>query len=129
MSVEDRKAVVRRLATEVFNQGRLDVLDQLYVPERAVRAGAWIAPFRESFSDLEMEVVDLVAEGDRVVARFACSGTHSGVWLGHPATHRRFRRVPEVYFFGFTENRISTAWGLEDTQRRLQQLGLAPRLG
>jgi predicted ester cyclase len=128
VSVEDRKAVVRRLVTEVFNEGRLEVLDELCVPERAGRARVWIAPFRESFSDVQMEIVDLLAEGDRVVARFACSGTHSGVWLGHPPTHRRFRRVPEVYFFGFTENRISTAWGLEDTQRRLQQLGLAPRL-
>jgi hypothetical protein len=32
--------------------------------------------------------------------------------------------VPEVYFFGFTGDRISRAWGLEDTQRRLHQLGL-----
>jgi predicted ester cyclase len=71
-----------------------------------------------------MEVVELVAEGDTVVARFTCSGTHTGVWLGHPPTHRRFHRVPEVYFFGFTDDRISKAWGLEDTHRRLRQLGL-----
>jgi hypothetical protein len=25
-----------------------------------------------------------LAEGDTVAARFVCSGTHSGVWLGHP---------------------------------------------
>ena len=37
MSVEDRKAVVRRLVTEVFNEGRLEVLDELCVPERAGR--------------------------------------------------------------------------------------------
>ena len=37
----------------------------------------------------------MVAEGDTVVARFVCSGTHSGVWLGRPPTHRRFHRVAE----------------------------------
>jgi hypothetical protein len=92
-------------------------------PDAAARAQAWVAPFRASFSDLKMEVVELVAEGDTVAARFTCSGTHTGVWLGHPPTHRRFHRVPEVYFFGFTDDRISRAWGLEDTHRRLRQLG------
>jgi len=123
-TTEAQKVIVHRLVTEVFNEGRLEVLDQLYAPGLAERARAWIAPFQVSFSDLVMEVVELVAEGDTVVARFTCSGTHTGVWLGHPPTHRRFHRVPEVYFFGFTDGRISKAWGLEDTQRRLHQLGL-----
>jgi predicted ester cyclase len=125
MSVEDHKWVVRRLVTEVFNEGRLDVLDQLYLPELAGRARSWISPFLTSFSDVQMEVVELVGEGDTVVGRFTCSGTHTGTWLGHPPTSRRFHRVPEVYFFGFAHGRISRAWGLEDTQRRLRQLGLA----
>ena len=109
MSTEDRKALVHRLVAEVFNEGRLEVLDELYEPAAASRARAWIAPFRVSFSDLELEIVQLVAEGDTVVARFVCSGTHSGVWLEHPPTHRRFHRVAEVYFFGFTGDRISSA--------------------
>ena len=71
-----------------------------------------------------MEIVHLVAEGPTVAARLVCSGTHIGEWLGHPPTGRRFRRVPEVYFFEFDDGRISKAWGLEDTHRRLQQLGL-----
>jgi predicted ester cyclase len=116
--------VVRRLVTEVFNEGRLDVLEELYEPALTAPARSWIASFLSSFSEVTMEVVELVAEEDTVVARFLCSGTHTGVWLGHPPTHRRFRRVPEVYFFGFTGDRISRAWGLEDTQRRLHQLGL-----
>jgi len=71
-----------------------------------------------------MRVVELVAEGDRVVGRFTCSGTHVGDWLGHPATGRRFRDIPEVYFFTVRDGRIVAAWGLEDTWARLRQLGL-----
>jgi predicted ester cyclase len=124
MSTEDRKALVHRLVAEVYNEGRLAVLDELHEPRAAARARAWITPFRASFSDLELEIVQLVAEVDTVVGRFACSGTDSGAWLGHPPTHRRFHRVAEVYFFTFTGNRISSTWGLEDTHRRLHQLGL-----
>jgi SnoaL-like polyketide cyclase len=125
MSAEHHKAVVRRLVTDVFNAGRLQVLNELYDPSLVERATAWIGPFRASFSDLEMEIIDLVAEGQTVAARFVCSGTHTGEWLGHPPTGRRFRRVPEVYFFEFNDGRITKAWGLEDTYRRLRQLGLA----
>jgi predicted ester cyclase len=124
MTGEDHKAVVRRLINDVWNSGNLALLDELYEPGPAERAKAWIAPFRNSFSDLEMEIVDLVAEQDTVAARFLCSGTHTGEWLGHPPTGRRFHRVPEVYFFQFAEGRIIKAWGLEDTYRRLRQLGL-----
>ena len=82
---------MHRLVAEVFNEGRLKVLDELYEPGLATRAPAWIAPFRDSFSDLKLEIVQLVAEGDAVAARFICSGTRSGVWLGHAPTHRRFQ--------------------------------------
>ena len=73
MSTEERKALVHRLVAEVFNEGRLEVLDELYEPAAASRARAWIAPFRVSFSDLELKIVQLVAEGDAVVAQFVCS--------------------------------------------------------
>jgi predicted ester cyclase len=119
----ERKHVVQRLVDEVMNAGRLDVLDELYTRDLAAGARRWIAPFRASFPDVRMEVVQLVAEGDVVVGRFVCSGSHLGTWRGHPPTGRRFR-VDEVYFFEFSGARIAGAWGLEDTHRRLQQLGL-----
>ena len=110
-------------------EGRLEALDQLYKPGPAVRARAWIAPFRVSFSDLEMEVDELVAEGDTVAARFTCSGAHTGPCRGHPPAHRRCHRVPEVSFFHFTGDRVSKGWGLEDPQRRLHQLCLDRPVG
>jgi predicted ester cyclase len=119
------KAVVERLVAEVLNRGQLEALDELYTPHMAAKAKRWITPFREAFPDLEMETVELVAEGDTVVGRFLCSATHQGAWRGHPATGRRFERVDEVYFFRFENGLIAGAWGLEDTLSRLQQLGLA----
>ena len=118
------KATVRRLVEEVMNEGRLEVLEELYAPRLAAAARGWIVPFRESFPDVRMEIVELVAEGERVVGRFRCSGTHLGAWEGQPPTERRFERVNEVYFFTVREGRIVAAWGLEDTRSRRRQLGL-----
>jgi SnoaL-like polyketide cyclase len=72
---EANKEVVRRLVAEVLNGGHLEVVDELYAPELAPAARRWIAPFRASFPDVHMEIVELIAEGDKVVGRFTCSAT------------------------------------------------------
>ena len=113
-----------RLIDEVLNGGRLQVLDELYTPAMARAARMWIEPFMSSFPDLQMEVVELVAEGDTVVGHFRCSATHLGEWRGHAPTGRRLEGVDEVYFFRVRAGRIARAWGLEDTLSRIRQLGL-----
>ena len=118
------KAVVSRLVAEVLNGGRLEAIDELFAPELAAEARGWITPFRASFPDVDMEVVDLIAEGDKVVGRFTCSATHLGDWLGHAPTGRRFERVDEVANFRLDDGRIVDSWSLEDSLSRLRQLGL-----
>ena len=119
------KTVVRRLVAEILNGGHLEVIDELYTPELAPAARRWIAPFRAGFPDVHMEIVELIAEGDKVVGRFTCSATHLGEWLGQVPTGRRFERVDEVSIFQFRDGKIAHAWSLEDTLERLKQLGLA----
>ena len=121
---ESNKAVVRRLIDEVINSGRLEVLEELFVPEKVAEARRWITPFRRSFPDVHMRTVSLVAEGNEVAGRFTCSATHLGPWLGHQPTSRRFMDVAEVYFFRFRDGLIAETWGLEDNASRLLQLGL-----
>ncbi|HET6686260.1 MAG TPA: ester cyclase [Jiangellaceae bacterium] len=122
--VETNKRVVRRLVEVVMNERRLEVIDELYHPRLAQGARRWIEPFLASFSDVHMRIDDLIAEDETVVGRFSCSGTHTGDWLGHPPTGRRFTDVAEVYIFRIADGRIVGAWGLEDTLSRLRQLGL-----
>jgi predicted ester cyclase len=121
---ETNKAIIRRFIDEVMNGGNLDALKDFYEPRLAGAARRWIAPFQHSFPDMRMEIVDLIAEGDQVVGRFKCSGTHRGNWLDHAPTGRRFERVDEVYIFRLSDGKIIEAWGIEDTLKRLEQLGL-----
>jgi predicted ester cyclase len=126
---EANKEVVRRLVDEVFNGGHLEVIDELYAPDLAGAAKRWIAPFRASFPDVHMEIVELIAEGDKVVGRFTCAATHLGAWLGQAPTGRRFQRVAEVWILRFRDGRIVHVWSLEDTLSRLRQLGLTSEPG
>jgi hypothetical protein len=58
---------------------------KIYTPQMAPGARRWLEPFRESFHDVLMEIVYLIAEGEKVVGRFRCSVTN----LGHGAASRR----------------------------------------
>ncbi len=121
---ERNKALVRRLVDEVVNHDKPDVLDAVATGEVARAARAWIGPFRRSFPDFSMEIVELIAEGESVVGHFKCSGTQSGEWMGHAPTGRRFLGVDEIHIFRVTDGKLSGAVGVEDNLERLRQLGL-----
>ena len=126
MAVEDNKKLVRRLVEEAIGEHDVEVLDQIAAGSFAEVAKRWVEPFRGAFPDFTMEIVELIAEGEKVVAHFRCSGTHLGEWLGVPATGRRFEKVTEVYIFEIRDGRLVSALGVEDNLTRLSQLGIFP---
>ena len=126
MGTAENKELVRSLVDKGINGRELDVLDQVAEGELAEAARRWIGPFRESFPDFEMEIVDLIAEDDKVVAHFLCSGTHRGEWRGRAATGRRFERVDEIYIFRVEGGKLAGFTAVEDNLTRLRQLGLVP---
>jgi predicted ester cyclase len=123
-SAEKNKAVVRRLIDEVVNARDEAAIDELADGEFAAIARGWIGPFRDAFPDFHMEIVELVAEGDKVAAHFRCSGTHRGEWRGVEPTGRRFEDVDEIYIFEVRDGRLTSALGLEDNVTRTRQLGI-----
>jgi steroid delta-isomerase-like uncharacterized protein len=125
MSRRSSKALVRRLV-EGVNHRDLAVLDEVAEGALAQAARRWIGPFRASFPDFKMEIVDLIAEDDKVVAHFLCSGTHQGEWQGVPPTGRRFERVNEIYIFRVQNGRLAGFTAVEDNLTRLRQLGVDP---
>ena len=119
----DNRALVRRFV-EIVNGGDLSDLDEVATARFADGARRWIGPFRESFPDVRMEVVDAIAEPDKVVGHFKCSGTNEGEWQGRPPTGRRFEDVDEIYVFRVEDGRLAGALAaVEDNVKRMRQLG------
>jgi predicted ester cyclase len=84
MSTEQNKAVVRRFITETLVAGNVDVIDDLLAPNYVNRgmggvdrAGfkAMLSAMGTALPERPMEIEDLVAEGDAVVARFSFAYT------------------------------------------------------
>ena len=124
MTVEQNKLLIQRLVEEAVNQGHLDVLAEVADGEFAQAARQWVGPFREAFPDFSMEIVDLVAEEEKVAAHFRCSGTHLGEWMGRPPSGRRFQDVDEIYIFRVRNGKLTDATGVEDNLSRMRQLDL-----
>ena len=124
MGAEGNKELVRRLVDEVVNGRDEAVLDEVADGEVAAAARGWIGPFRRAFPDFRMEIVELIAEGDKVAAHFKCSGTHEGEWRGTPPTGRRFEGVHEIYMFTIRDGRLVSATAVEDNLTRAKQLGI-----
>ncbi len=123
--LEENKAMVRRLV-EGINAGDIDgTVDELFAPRAVRRVKLLFTEFYKAFPDWREEIVELVAEGNTVVGRFKCSGTHRGEFLGEPPTGKR-QEVDEVYFLRVEDGKFVDLWGLEDDLDRMRQLGLIP---
>ena len=126
MSNEDNKLLVRRFIEEAVTKRNIGAVDDFAAGGFADSAKSWVSPFRSAFPDFDMEVVELVGEGQKVVGHFRCSGTHEGEWLGRGPTGRRFEGVDEIYIFEINDGKIVSAYGVEDNLSRMRQLGLGP---
>ncbi len=138
MSVEENKAVVRRFNAGVqqfFQTGDLSGLDEICAPD-FVHHGPGIPPdlegfkqmvpvFRSAFSDVEVDIDDLIAEGDRVVDRITVRGTHSGDFMGIPPSGIRWE-MQEIHIARIVDGKIAERWTMFDMAGLLQQLGGIP---
>jgi predicted ester cyclase len=139
MSTEANKAVVRRLIEAVWNDGELDLLDDLVAdgatmtfrgrtspPGGPAQVKTVVAHWRSAFPDFRFEIVALIAEGDKVVAQVPFTGTHTGpLPNGHPPTGRSVR-VGEILILRLVDGRIAEAWEEYDELGMRQQLGVLP---
>lgn len=132
---EPNKAIVRRLYEEL-NRGNFAAFDELiadsFVEHEVVpgveptKAGvrALFEDMRAAFEGFAMVPEDLLAEGDKVVARVVMRGTHRGEFMGIPASGRPLA-LPMADFFRIAGGQVVEHWGLSDSGAMLQQLGVA----
>jgi predicted ester cyclase len=138
MSIEQNKAISRRIPLEVFNEGRIDVIDEIVAPDikehgelpPGIPAGrdglrAVASALRKGFPDIKYRIDLQVAEGDFVAGYTTVSGTHKGEVFGMPATGKHAEWA-ETHIVKIVNGKITEHWGIVDQLGMLRQLGLAP---
>ena len=134
MSAEENKAVVRRFLEELLSTENLAVADEILSPGfRFYFAGSpepmdlesykeFLVTRRAAFPDRRFVVEEMIAEGDKVSARFTMRGTHKGELRGIAPTGR------EVTMTGIDMIRLSEGKMVED-RVEVDQLGMMQQLG
>ena len=140
---EENKAVIRRVNDEVFGQGKLDLVDELFaanyvlhdpgIPGGELRGpenfkSQWVSMFRTAFPDLRLSVEDQVAEGEKVVTRYTGRGTHQGELMGIPPTNNQVE-VSGIIISHVSDGKIEEEWNIFDALGMMQQLGVVPPPG
>lgn len=141
MTSEANKTVVRRFYEEVMHQGRTEVLDELMAEDfvdhgealfgspqgrETLRRG--IAATHDILPDLDVQLEEVIAEGELVGVRGVMRCTHVGTFLGVPGTgHELTWRGNAI--FRVIDGKIAERWFNSDSIGILRQLGLAPAAG
>ena len=141
MSVKENKALALRGIEEVWNQGKLDVVDELYAPDYVYHdpgnPQGWhgqegirqaVSTYRAAYPDLHFAVEDVVAEGDRVVLRWTGTGTHQGNLMGIPPTGKHVT-TPGMNLIRYEAGKAVEEWSGWDTLGMMQQIGVIPPMG
>jgi len=84
---------------------------------------AAVARFKNAFPDAQVDIAFQLAEGDRVVTRYAWHGTHQGEYLGIPATGKRVNWTVTTTF-RIADGKICENWINYDRLSVMQQLGV-----
>lgn len=142
-TLEDNKALLRRMLEELWNRKQLDAADTLFTPGATSPTAPQLPPgpegvkqiasmFLTAFPDLQIELEYVVAEGDRVFGRLVETGTHTGDLVTPAgviqATHRPVR-FTEMAILRVENGRIAESWYDLDMAGLLMQLGAIPAPG
>jgi steroid delta-isomerase-like uncharacterized protein len=130
MTITANRATARSYFEEVLNHGNMSAAEAIVPPEIQFHyplgelsgAGAvkgYIAAFRNAFPDVHFTVVDVVAEGDRVAARWTLAGSQTGEFRGKAPTGRRVS-VPGITVFHVVNGKIHEMWIAFDPARLIK---------
>ncbi len=129
MSAEENKALVRREQEELWNHtGNLDAAEELFASDYAEAARQEAADFRQGFPDVVSTIEDLIAEGDKVVARWRARATHQGDYMGIPPTGKGVE-FTGISVYRMEGGKIAESWTAEDELGLMRQIGAVSEPG
>jgi hypothetical protein len=137
MSIKENKELVRRY----FSAGEAEIKAEFagkyeyHAPEFVIHMttgdlklkeyGQAMAVVVAAFPDFKYTIEDMIADGDKVVARYKFNGTQTGSYRGIAPTGRKVNAYG-IEIIKIDSGRIVEAWTVFDTLGMMQQIGAIP---
>ena len=135
---DQNKTAVRRLFDELWNKGTLQVADEIIAPTYQHHDASTpdlgkgpegekkrVNLYRTAFHDFRLNIEDLYAEGETVVARWSCRGVHNGDLNGIAPTNKQFA-ITGVTICRFDHSKIVEGFVNWDALGLMRQIGVVP---
>lgn len=136
MSVEQSRQLITRYFEEVWNQGQLDVLDEIMAPDYVNHSPSTpnsrpgpedlkpiVRAMRDGIPDLHYQILDTVITPDKVAVHLKVTGTHNGTLFGIAPTGRKVD-VHQMQIEWIRNGRIWRHWRVTDELALMRQLGV-----
>jgi len=133
MIIEQNKQVVIRFNKEFFESGNTDITKELladsfvnhtappHAPTDASAMIQFITGFHQGFSDITVQIHEVLGEGDKVSLRKVITGTHTGEFMGKAATGKKVElNVIEIDIL--KDGKITDHWSRNDFMQVVQGL-------
>ncbi len=139
----DHQAKINRYFQELFNEGNLEVADEILADEfeyhgppsfsppnlnNPEQFKAFVKRYHEAFPDINYHVDRVFGEGDEFAVRWEANGTHTEALFGIEGTGKTFTDQG-VNVFEFEDDEIVAVWSHWDTLGMVRELGLTGPVG
>ncbi|HUY45965.1 MAG TPA: ester cyclase [Streptosporangiaceae bacterium] len=141
VDVQRNKTIVKLVTEKGFNEGDLDGLEPYFASDYRVHApgvpplppgtGAFraaVSLWREAFPDINVNVEDVIGEGEEVYCRFVTRGTHSGPLMGIPPTGKQVT-IHEMSCHRLVNGKVVESWIGDNVPNILHQIGALVPVG
>jgi steroid delta-isomerase-like uncharacterized protein len=132
MSQEENKAIVRTYMEQVWNQQNMKAVDEFVADDFVQHIGSveqgrqgiqqFFALIHQASSNIRNDIEDCLAEDDKVCVRATITATHTGPFLGVPATGRMLR-FGAISILRIDQGKFVEGWGEQDMLGLMRQLG------
>lgn len=127
MPAKENRALTKRVF-DALGQGDLTVAQKVLGPELKQGAAASAKAAKQALPDVKVQLEDMIAEGEKVVARWTATGTHKGArkdpFFGNVKGTGKSLDVSGITILRFEGGRVVETWGLTDELAAVKQLGL-----
>jgi steroid delta-isomerase-like uncharacterized protein len=135
---QENSAMIRRWFEEVWNDGRMEAIDEMASPDVIGHGQAqhdidvglkqfkkFAATLRSAFPDMKVVIDQTIEQGDKVVARWTATMTHKAAFLGFAPTGKR-ATVTGTSIQRISHGKIVEGWDNWDQLGLLVQIGAVP---
>jgi predicted ester cyclase len=128
MNIQENKDLVRRYNQEIWNNHNLEKASEFMDGDFLAESIDHVRQFLAAFPDAQVTIEDLIAEGDKVVARLRASATNTGPFAGQPPTGRQVE-IRSIRIYQIANQKFVDTWAIQDRLGLMEQLGLVKSAG